>query len=118
VFVHGKSGWRSFSSTTITRPPIKLLASRHRGWRDLSAWQAGGGIKRPYEGRLQFNGRQYELVEPADWTGVHPRPPQLHGLILIKDAAIPLFPSKCRRVQVAPSVFGPIPINSDKPGSC
>jgi hypothetical protein len=118
VFVHRRSGWRLFSSTTITRPPIKLLASRHHGWRDLAAWQAGGGIERPYEGRLRFNGRQYEPVEPVDWTGVHPRPPHLDGLILIKDASIPLFPSKCRRVHEAASVFGPIPIKSGKPGTC
>jgi hypothetical protein len=118
VFVYRKSRWRLFSSTTITRPPIKLLVSRHLGWRDLAAWEAGGGIERPYEGRLRFNGTGYEPVEPVDWTGVHPRPPQLHGLTLIKDASIALFPSKCRRTQEAASVFGPMPIRSGKPGSC
>ncbi|HVH86191.1 MAG TPA: hypothetical protein VM912_05665 [Terriglobales bacterium] len=118
VFVHGKSGWRLFSSTTITRPPIMLLASRHHGWRGLAAWQAGGGIKSPYEGVLRFNGKGYALVEPSDWTGVMPRPPRLHGRTLIKDASIPLCPRKCQHTQEAPSDFGPMPTRSAKPGSC
>jgi hypothetical protein len=94
------------------------LVSRHHGWRDLAAWQAGGGIKRPYEGQLRFNGKRYELVEAVDWTGVHPRPPQLHGQTLIESASIPLFPSRCRRAQEAASVFGPMPIKLGKEGSC
>jgi hypothetical protein len=118
VFIHRKSGWREFSSTTGTRPPIKVLARRHRGWHDLSAWAAGGGIVRPYEQRLRFNGRKYESVEPPDWTGVRPRPPRLIGRALITDATIPLFPSECHRSQETPSVFGPIPVSSGKAGSC
>jgi hypothetical protein len=118
VFIHGKSGWREFSSTTITRLPIKLLNQRHHGWRDLTAWAAGGGIKRPYEARLRFNGKEYEQVEPADWTGMNPRPPRLHGRTLIADATIPLFPSKCHRTGKASSVFGPMPIKSKNAGSC
>jgi hypothetical protein len=118
IFTHTKSGWREFSSTTITRPPIMLLAQHHHGWRDLAAWAAGGGIKRPYEERLRFNGTKYEAVEPTDWTGVNPQPLRLHGRTLIRDATIPLFPNKCHRTEEATSVFGPMPIKSGKPGSC
>jgi hypothetical protein len=118
IFVRGRSGWRLFSGGPGTRLPIKLLATRSHGWRDLAGWQAGGGIKRPYEARWRFNGREYEIVYPADWTGVKPRPPRLRGRILIKGATIPLFPSKCRRITEAPSVFGPLPTKTGKPGSC
>lgn len=118
IFVRGKSGWKLFASSPNTRPPIKLLLSRTKGWRDLAGWQAGGGIMRPYEARWRFNGKEYELVEPADWTGVKPRPPRLNGRVIIKDATIPLFPSKCRRIEEATSVFGPMPVKSGKPGSC
>lgn len=118
LFVHEKSGWRLFSSITVTRPPIKLLLTRHHGWRDLAVWAAGGGIERPYEERLRFNGKRYEPVVPVDWEGVQPRPPQLHGLTLIKDASIPLFSTKCRRGPKVASVSGPMSVKSGKPGSC
>lgn len=118
VFVHRKSGWDLFSSTTITRPPIKLLPQRHRGWRDLASWQTGGGIERPYEARLRFNGTEYEIAWPKDFTGKNPRPPRLEGRTLIGDATIPLFPSKCHKMKEAPSAFGPIPLKSAKRGSC
>lgn len=117
VFVRDKSGWRRLSSTFITRPPIKILPTSTHGWRDLAAWEAGGGIERPFEARLRFNGHNYEIQWPPDWTGQKP-PPLLGGRVLIADAKLALFPGKCRRVQEVPSVFGPVPITSKKAGSC
>ena len=88
-------GWRLVGTSSVgTRLPIKILSSRTGGWHDLAAWQAGGGVMRPFEGRFRFNpGNQdgeYELVEPKDWTGVNPRPPRLYGRILIRRARIRL----------------------------
>jgi hypothetical protein len=114
IFVRGKSGWRLRSFTSVTRPPIKLLKSRTHGWRDLAALEAGGGIVRPYEARLRFNGKDYEIESPADWTGREP-PPPIQGRDIIRDASIPAFPTKCRHVEEAPSAFGPLPITSDRP---
>ncbi len=117
VFVGGKSGWRRLSSTPITRPPIMLLRTSSHGWRDLAAWEAGGGIGHPFEARLRFNGRNYVVQWPADWTGPK-APPHLDGRVLIVGAALALFPSKCHRVEEVPSVFGPVPVTSRKRGNC
>jgi hypothetical protein len=117
VFIDAPSGWRRLSTTPITRPPIEVLTTRTRGWRDLAAWVAGGGIPRPYEARLRFNGKRYEIEWPADWSG-EDAPPIVEGHVIIADAYIALFPAKCRKIREAPSTFGPLRIPSGKPGSC
>ena len=117
VIVQDEAGWKPFSSTSVTRPPIKLLSTRTRGWRDLTAWEAGGGIEHPYEARLRFNGTDYEIHWPTDWTGRN-KARRLFGRTLITRAKFALFPSKCRPIKEATSVFGPMPITSGKPGSC
>ena len=90
VFVHRSSGWKLFSSTTITRPPIKVLSTRTHGWRDLAIWQAGGGIQRPYEARLTFSGKSYRIVG-SERTGRR-MPTSMQGQIIITEADISLFP--------------------------
>ncbi len=113
VFVHTKKGWRYFADGVNTRLPIKVLPSRTHGWRDLSGWQYGGGVDRPFESWIQFDGRGYGWAKTG-WKV----PKRIHGRIIIKDATIPLFPSKCQPTLEAPSIFGPMPIKSGKPGSC
>lgn len=117
VVAQGKSGWHLVSSTSVTRLPIKVLKRRTNGWLDLAAWAAGGGIERPYEAPLRFNGREYEIEYPADWTG-RTSPPSVSGRDIIKEATIPLFPAKCRPVKEVPSPFGPLAQTSGKQGSC
>ena len=51
--------YRVVTRMTVTRPPIRVLATSTRGWRDLGVRVAGGGITRPYEARLRFDGRSY-----------------------------------------------------------
>jgi hypothetical protein len=117
IFVRRKSGWKRISYFTLTRPPIKVLRTRSHGWLDLSSWQAGGGIRRPYEAPIRFNGFKYGDVEPKDPFGLKPHP-MIRGRVIIDDATIPLFPDECHRTKESPSVFGPIPIQSAKQGSC
>lgn len=102
IFRQSNSGWRLFSTTSVTRPPIELLATRTHGWHDLGVWEAGGGTRQPYEGRLRFNGKSYDV----GWTPVR-MPRKVHRRVIIKDATIPLFPARCRRTTEAPSVVGP-----------
>jgi hypothetical protein len=45
--------------TTITRLPIRVLASKTNGWRDIGVWVQGGGIEPGYEAQLSFDGRSY-----------------------------------------------------------
>lgn len=51
--------YRIVTRLTVTRPPVRLLKTSARGWRDLSVVVAGGGVRRPYEARLRFDGRSY-----------------------------------------------------------
>ena len=113
IFVHPKSGWQYFSMGVNTRLPIRVLSSRTHGWHDLSGWQYGGGVDRPFESWIRFDGRDYGWSK-TNWKV----PRRIHGRVIIKDASIPLFPSKCHKVEEGPSVFGPMPIKSKKAGSC
>jgi hypothetical protein len=83
VFTRAASGWRQISRTTITNAPIRALGSRSRGWRDLAVTVAGGGLGRPYEARLSFDGRRYPMnptVAPARRA-----PAGAPGRLLIRD---------------------------------
>jgi putative lipoprotein len=52
------NGWRTVTRTTVTSAPVRLLATRSRGWRDVAVRVAGGGIP-AREVILRFNGRGY-----------------------------------------------------------
>jgi hypothetical protein len=114
VFANGKAGWKLVSTTVVTRPPIRVLSSKTKGWRDLGVIEAGGGIERPYEGRLQFDGKRYDV----GWTD-RKVAKRAKGRVVITDAAIPLFSDKCRKTQEAwGGVLGPQRLRTGKPGSC
>jgi putative lipoprotein len=113
VFVERRSRWKPLSTTLVTRPPVKLLPTRTNGWHDIGVRQAGGGIGKPYEGRLRFNGRRYDL----GWTAARV-PSGVYGREIINDAAIALFPTKCRRAVKTSSVFGPLRTKTSRAGTC
>jgi hypothetical protein len=113
IFSRTKSGWKFASDGPNTRPPIQVLASRTHGWRDLSGFQYGGGVDRPFRSWIRFDGHDYGWSKTG-WKV----PRHVSSRVIIKDATIPLFPSKCRRTEEAPSVFGPMPMKSAKAGSC
>lgn len=52
------AGYRVVLRATITRPPIRRLATGDHGWRDIGVFVAGGGVK-PHEAPLRFNGKRY-----------------------------------------------------------
>lgn len=83
--------WREVSALSISRPPIEVLPTRTRGWRDIAVFVAGGGIIPGYEARLRFDGRSYPTnpsVAPAT-----PLARRAHGRVLIDPAekGRPLF---------------------------
>ncbi|HEX5182121.1 MAG TPA: hypothetical protein VFW19_03105 [Allosphingosinicella sp.] len=45
--------------SSVTQLPVRLLATSHRGWRDVGVTVSGGGIRGPYMARLRFDGRLY-----------------------------------------------------------
>jgi hypothetical protein len=51
--------YRVVTETTITRPPIRVLATKSNGWHDISVLVAGGGIQPGYEAGISFDGKTY-----------------------------------------------------------
>jgi len=49
----------SLRKTTITRLPIRVLATKSNGWFDLAVRVQGGGIPFGYEAELSFDGKTY-----------------------------------------------------------
>jgi hypothetical protein len=58
-----RTGFRLRGAATITRPPIKVLRTSHGGWRDLSTWHEGGGLRPGCTATIEFNGRRYRTQE-------------------------------------------------------
>jgi hypothetical protein len=52
-------GWRVVTTMSVTRPPIRLLPGKTRGWHDLGVHVAGGGILPGHDVRLRFDGARY-----------------------------------------------------------
>jgi hypothetical protein len=59
ILVRDGDSWQLLSRVTITRPPIRVLASKSNGWRSIGVWVQGGGIQPGYEAELRFNGKEY-----------------------------------------------------------
>jgi hypothetical protein len=62
------TGFRSRGWMTITQLPVEVLNTRHHGWRDISVFVAGGGIRPGYQASLAYDGRRYPgnpTVSPA-----------------------------------------------------
>ena len=83
-------GWRQVSELTIVNPPIRLLASASRGWRDLAATVAGGGA-RAHEVLLAFDGRSYPRNPSVPPARALRRPVAGRVLIGDRDRGQPLF---------------------------
>ena len=58
VFRYDRSSYRLISDIPITWPPIRLLDGTTNGWRDVSVWVRGGGL-RGHEVVLPFDGNTY-----------------------------------------------------------
>ena len=68
-------GYRTVMRASVTRPPIRVLETRHQGWKDIGVTVAGGCAGPAYEAALAFDGRRY----PSNPTTPPARP--------VKDAA-------------------------------
>jgi hypothetical protein len=51
--------YRIVMRATIVQLPIRLLATKSHGWRDIGVTVRGGGILNAYMARLRFNGHRY-----------------------------------------------------------
>ena len=62
-------GFRVVMEATVVNPPIRVLNTTTNGWKDLAVTVSGGGVTRPYEARLRFDGVRYPAnptVPPAE----------------------------------------------------
>ena len=59
VLVPEDSSYRVVTRITITRLPIRVLATKSNGWHNLSVRVQGGGIQPGYEAELPFDGKSY-----------------------------------------------------------
>lgn len=64
---------RTISRSTITRPPIRALATRTLGWRDLVVRIGGGGMA-TRDVVLRWNGQSYPLNPSLAPTQEEPSP--------------------------------------------
>jgi len=91
LFIYTPAGgsWREIAELTIVNAPVRLLATRSRGWRDLAVSVRGGGMEIPYEARIRFGGRTY-ASNPSLSPRLRGRAP---GRVLIADdsPSRPLF---------------------------
>jgi putative lipoprotein len=73
--------WQVVSRSTVTRTPVRVLASETHGWRDLSVAIGGGGGRSGLV-RLRYDGRRY----PSNPTVLPIAPPvRATGALLIAD---------------------------------
>lgn len=54
-----KSSFKLVSKIAVTRPPIRVLDTKSKGWHDLSVRVQGGGVQADYEAKLSFDGETY-----------------------------------------------------------
>jgi len=83
--------YKVVTSFTITRPPIRVLATKTHGWRDIAVQVRGGG-QLGYEAGLSFDGKTYPpnpSVPPA-----RPLLEKVAGKVVItyEDEGTPLYP--------------------------
>ncbi len=80
VLVASADTYRVVTRMSVTRPPVRVLSTSSNGWRDLAVKVAGGGVRKPYEAVLRFDGRSY----PANPSVVNPSPTPMGGRIIIE----------------------------------
>lgn len=80
------SGYRLVTSVPIAQLPIRILATKTNGWRDLGVFVQGGGIQPGYEARLRFE----KGSDPRN-PSVHPAEPleaKVDGQVLISNTTV------------------------------
>lgn len=84
--------WTVITKVSITRPPIRLLKTTSKGWRDLGVWVQGGGIQPGYEALLRFDGSTYP--KNPSTPPARPLGGNVAGQVIIPSSqnGTPLFP--------------------------
>jgi hypothetical protein len=82
------SSYRVIADIVMTRPPVRVLTKKSRGWRGIAVWVQGGGVQPGYEAELHFDGETYR------WDRSAPAVDRAEGEIAIPsiESAKPLYP--------------------------
>lgn len=75
------SSYKIVAKFSTTWPPIRVLKAKYHGWHDIAFEIHGGGILKPYEDAVSFNGKTYAARERRI---THKVP----GKIVISEAAL------------------------------
>jgi len=86
------SRWRLVTEVSVAKLPIRVLAGRSHGWKDIGVQVSGGGIRVGYEAVLRYDGRTYPAnptVPPARRAGR-----SLPGEVVLSEASrrLALYP--------------------------
>jgi len=91
VIAADRGSWRIVTEIGVSRPPVMVLDSRSRGWRDLAVSVSGGGIAPGYQARLSFDGRSYPDNPTVDGVPRLRRGERGRVLIRQDSVTLPLF---------------------------
>jgi len=82
ILVPQELSYRVITKTTLTRLPIRLLATKSNGWHEVSVSIGGGGIQPGHRVKLTFDGTRYptnptvapamSLTQEAKWKTLIP----------------------------------------------
>ena len=86
ILARDTNSWTLVTKVTLTRPPIRVLATKSNGWRSIGVWVQGGGIQPGYEAELRFDGKTYP--ENPSMTPARPLTGKPVGETLIAAAPI------------------------------
>jgi hypothetical protein len=91
VLLPSGTSYQVVGETTVTRPPIRVLATKSNGWHDISVWVQGGGIQPGHDAVLSFDGKAYP--RNPSLTPARPLDDKAIGTIAIppKAAGEPLY---------------------------
>lgn len=62
IYIFEAGAWRKVDELTIAAAPVRMLANRSQGWRDLVVVVRDGGMGRPYAVRARFVGGTYGIT--------------------------------------------------------
>jgi hypothetical protein len=69
ILAPDSSSYRVVAKITVSRPPIRALISKSKGWHDIAVHIQGGGIQPGYEAQLLFDGNTYPSNPPLPRLG-------------------------------------------------
>jgi len=91
VLTQEEGSWRVVTKITITRPPIRVLTKKSKGWHSLALSVQGGGVQPGYEAELNFDGNTYPSNPTAPPARHLEENPEGVVVIQLEQKRLPLY---------------------------